>query len=123
MKKTAGVKGLFYTDIVTEIENMIAHLERQRTRIDTALEALRGLSDAVEPEAKPVEVQKDKRRSTSSEGRQRQIEGMRRYWAAKRTAGKKAAPKKATKKGGLTAAGRKALSDAMKKRWAAKNVG
>jgi hypothetical protein len=71
----------------------------------------------------------------SAAGRRALIAGTKKRWAAIRAAkaaaaaparvaaAPKAAPAKATvpvKKGGLTAAGRKALSTAMKKRWAAK---
>ena len=55
---------------------------------------------------------------------------MRAYWAAKKAGGKKTAKKatkkatkKAAKKGGLTSAGRKALSENMKRMWAEKKLG
>jgi hypothetical protein len=100
-----------------DLTSIIQQLERQRTAIDNAIEALRGVSGESQPAPKRGRP-KGKKRSMS-EGRQRQAEAMRAYWAAKKAGGKKAT-KKAAKKRGLTAAGRKALSDAMKKRWAAK---
>ena len=75
------------------------------------------------------------KRKMSAAGRRAIIAGIKKRWAAIRAAkaaaeapapvaaAPKAAPAKApvpVKKGGLTAAGRKALSIAMKKRWAAK---
>ena len=81
------------------IESIIEHLEAQKAAIDKALEALRevGVTEA------PVREETANARSIAQKAR----------WAAKK-AGKK--------KGGLTAAGRKRLSDNMKKRWAAKQA-
>jgi hypothetical protein len=110
---------------VPDLTSIIQQLERQRTAIDNAIEALRGVSGESQPAVKrrgrpPKKVAK---RSMSAEGRQRQIAAMRKYWAAKKAGGKKVAAKKAKKKGGLTAAGRKILSENMKRMWAEKKLG
>src|SRR5947209_20233995 len=99
---------------MTQIQNIIAQLQRQRTAIDTAIAALRGIDD------QPTVVTSGPGSTATqpgavSEGRQRQIEAMRRYWA-----GKKSAPKKAA--GGITPAGRKRLAEAMRQRWAARRA-
>jgi hypothetical protein len=73
---------------VSEIDNIISQLERQRTAIDNAIEALRGVSGASRPAAKRPGRSKGKKRSMSPEGRQRQIEAMRKYWAEKKAGGK-----------------------------------
>ena len=106
---------------MSDIQNIITELERQRAAIDNALEALRGVTGqtAVARRGRP----KGTKRSTSVDGRQRQIEAMRAYWAAKKAGGKKVTTKKATKKRALTAAGRKALSENMKRLWATKRAG
>jgi hypothetical protein len=106
-----------------DIESIIQQLERQRTAIDNAIEALRGVSGESQPAAKRRgRPPKAAKRSMSAAGRQRQIAAMRAYWAAKKAGGKKAT-KKAAKKRGLTAAGRKRLSDNMKRMWAEKKLG
>jgi hypothetical protein len=106
---------------MTDISNIIAQLERQRSAIDNAIEALWGVSDqpAAKRRGRPPKAAK---RGVSAEGRQRQIAAMRKYWAAKKAGGKKAT-KKAAKKRGLTAAGRKRLSENMKRMWAEKRLG
>ena len=82
------------------LESIIADLERQRASIDNALKALRGITD--EPIAtkrgRPKGTNKAKKRAMSTEGRQRQIEAMRKYWAVKKAAAKKASKKRAAKK-------------------------
>jgi hypothetical protein len=101
---------------VTSLDDIVTQLERQRDAIDNALEALRGISAQSSGDRTGAE-RSGKRRGPNSEGRHRQIEAMRRYWAAKK-AGKKTALAK--KKTGLTVAGRRKLSENMHKRWAAK---
>ncbi len=86
---------------MTDLASIIQQLEQQRAAIDNALEVLRGLPVAAsQPAAKRPGKRKKSKRSMSSEGRQRQIEAMRQYWAKKKAGGNKAASKKATKKGG-----------------------
>jgi hypothetical protein len=106
---------------MTDIASIISQLERQRSAIGNAIEALRGVSGqpAAKRRGRPP---KGKKGSMSAEGRQRQIEAMRRYWAARKRGGMKAT-KKAIKKRRLTAAGRKALSENMKRMWAEKRLG
>jgi hypothetical protein len=101
---------------MSDIDSIIQQLERQKTAIDQALQALRGMSGAAIGTARGT-----KRTGVSPEGRQRQIEAMRRYWAKKR-AGQPAATKKRRGGRGLTEAGRKALSENMRRMWAAKRT-
>jgi len=93
---------------------------------------------SVEPDSKPsasVDPTVPVKRKMSAAGRRAIIAGAKKRWAAIRAAkaaamaptpvaaAPKAAPAKApvpVKRGGLTTAGRKALSIAMKNRWAAK---
>jgi hypothetical protein len=93
---------------------------------------------SVEPDSKPRETVGPKspvKRKMSAAGRRAIIAGTKKRWAAIKAAkaaaeaaasaaaAPKSTPAKAlvpVKKGGLTAAGRKALSIAMKKRWVAK---
>ncbi len=90
---------------MTDIHAIITELEQRRAAIDAAITALRGVGTGGVATAPTV-----------SDGRQRQIEAMRRYWAQR-----KAASKTSTKKrGGITPEGRKRLAAAMRKRWAAK---
>ncbi len=67
---------------MSDIENIITELERQRAAIDNALEALRGITR--QTTSKRPGRPKGSKRVKSADGRQRQIEAMRRYWAAKR---------------------------------------
>jgi hypothetical protein len=108
---------------MTDIANIITLLEQKRTAINSAIEALgivRG-QPAVKKRGRP----KGSKDRSSVEGRQRQAEAMRVYWAAKKAGkkGPKKATKKATKKRRLTAAGRKALSENMKRMWREKKLG
>ncbi len=109
---------------MSDIDSIITQLERRRASIETALEALRGLSGDIAIKRGPGRPQGSgqKRTGMSSEGRKRQAEAMRAYWAARKAGAKKPA-KKAAKKGGLTAAGRKTLSENMKRMWAEKKLG
>ena len=101
---------LAYAYKVTHIQEIVRQLEEYKRALDSAIDALQGREGA--------------RKLTSgiSDGRQRQIEAMRRYWAQKKAA---AGNKRATTKsrvGGITPAGRKRLSESMRKRWAAKRA-
>jgi hypothetical protein len=82
---------------VNGLDDIIAQLEHQRTAIDQALEALRGVAQktiSAKPLGRPKSAKKaTKKRVVSDEGRQRQIEAMRRYWATKKKAAKQAARK------------------------------
>ena len=124
------------------LSEVIKKLEQQRTAIENALSALRELDspgfDATA--AAPARRGRPPKRKggMTAEGRRRLSEALRARWAAKRagTAAKPAAaaksapaaksaaaPKAAKRKGGITAAGRKKLSEALKARWAAKRAG
>jgi hypothetical protein len=91
-----------------EIDTIIAHLEQRKKALDTAITALRG-SDGQGPSSGE--------QSGLTDGRQRQIEAMRRYWAEKRAA---ASRKKFVRR--ITPEGRRRLAEAMRKRWAAKRA-
>jgi len=110
------------------IEAAIHGFEAQKKAIDNQIAELRGmLTEAPEPaEELPA---KGTRRKFSAAARKRMREAQRARWAklkgesapaAKMAA--KPAVKAAKSEGGITAAGRKALSVAMKKRWAAKKA-
>jgi hypothetical protein len=102
-----------------DISSIIADLERQKSAIDNALAALRGIGG--QPAAKKRGRPKCTKDRGSVDGRQRQADSMRKYWAARKALSKRT--KKAAKKTGLTAAGRKALSENMKRMWAEKRLG
>jgi hypothetical protein len=132
------------------LSEVIKKLEQQRTAIENALSALReldspGFEAAAAAPARRGRPPKRKGGMTA-EGRRRLSEALRARWAAKRagTAAKPSAPAKsapaaksapsaapktapapkaANRKGGITAAGRKKLSEALKARWAAKRAG
>jgi hypothetical protein len=82
------------------IQDVIKKLEQQRAAIERALAALRAVDADVE----------------GTDAEDNEAEGS-------ETEAVTAAPRKATKKGGMTAAGRKRLSEALKRRWAAKKEG
>jgi|ERR1700733_6936506 hypothetical protein len=112
------------------IEAAIDGFEAQKQRIDNQIAELRAMLTGA-PKATEEAPAKETRRKFSAAARKRMREAQQARWAkikgtasvptAKVPATK--APAKAAKpKGGLTAAGRKALSIAMKKRWAAKRA-
>jgi hypothetical protein len=130
-------------------DHILSLLISERDKLDAAIEALHGstktesgpnrkaASPSVERASKPpatVAPTKPAKRKLSDAGRKAIIAATKKRWAAINAAKAaaapawvaataKAAPAKApaaVKKGGLTEAGRKALSIAMKKRWAAK---
>ena len=82
---------------LNDIQNIIERLEQQRAAIDNALAALREVS-GTEPKKRrgrpPNSRAKKRTRNISPEGRQRQIEAMRKYWAKKKAGATKRAPKK-----------------------------
>jgi hypothetical protein len=69
------------------IDDIIKQLEAQRTSIERALEALRGLP-ATDTEVKtiPISAPATRKGGMTPEGRKRLAEAMRRRWLAKRTA-------------------------------------
>lgn len=81
-----------------DIISIITQLERQRNAINTALQSLREISGH-ETGPKKVGRSKGSKKHVgmSTEGRKRQIEAMRGYWAAKRAIAKKSPTKKSTK--------------------------
>jgi hypothetical protein len=116
-------------------DHILALLISERDKLTAAIGALQ--QDSKPPAS--VGPTAPAKRKMSAAGRRAIIEGTKKRWAAINAAKAavetpapvpvpiaatpKAAPKKAPapgRKGGLTAAGRKALSLAMKKRWAAK---
>jgi hypothetical protein len=132
-------------------DHILALLISERDKLNGAIEALQGPTPETTPgpgrKAVLPSVEQDStpassvgpptpvKRKLSAAGRRAIIAATKKRWAAVKAAKAaaaapalvattpKAAPAKApvpAKKGGLTAAGRKALSIAMKKRWAAK---
>jgi hypothetical protein len=111
----------------TIIQAAIDGFEAQKQRIDIQIAELRAMMTGAPKTSSPEKGQpKRRRRKLSAEAIKRMREGQKRRWAkirgeseapAAKTVAKKAKPKR-----GITAAGRKALSIAMKKRWAAKKA-
>ena|ERR1700722_8552628 len=117
---------------------IVSLLIEERSRLEAAIAALQRSPKPVkeEPPALPnVKAAASKRKGISAEARRRMAEAQKRRYAAikaAKAAAEAPAPVAATpkgvpakapvpvKKGTLTEAGRKALSIAMKKRWAAK---
>jgi hypothetical protein len=119
--------------MIDGIKDVVARLKRQKTAIDKALAALRGI-DALDGHKPGVEVSEavpsrsSKRKGgMTPEGRKRLSAALRKRWAAKRAAegatGATLAEAPATKKRAFSAATRKRLAEAMKKRWAVKRAG
>jgi len=75
---------------LSDIANIIARLEKQRTSIITAISALRALEGTAAPAA-PVtrHTAPKKRGKLSAEGRKRIVEAMKKRWAARKAAEKK----------------------------------
>ncbi len=103
-------------------------LELRKAAIERALEALRSLEGGA-PEQEPGR----RAGGMSPEGKQRLIAALKRRWAVRRRAAKKAAvagllatapaPTPAKPKGGgVTPEGRRRLAEAMKRRWAVKRA-
>jgi hypothetical protein len=119
------------------IEAAIDGFEAQKQRIDVQIAQLRAMLTGASESAEEAPA-KGTRKRFSAASRKRMREAQQIRWAkfkgtasapaakappqtAAKTAGK-AAAKAAKPKGGITVAGRKALSIAMKKRWAAKKA-
>jgi len=77
---------------VSDISNVIARLEKQRSNIDNAISALRNL-EGNQPAAPKVGVAPQKRRRMSAEARKRISEAVRKRWADKKAADAKKAKK------------------------------
>jgi hypothetical protein len=77
---------------MNDIEKVIARLEEQRTKIDTAISALRNLQGNQPTQTKAVAAP-PKRRPMSAEGRKRIADAVRKRWADKRAADAKKAKK------------------------------
>jgi hypothetical protein len=106
-----------------DVSTIIADLEQQRDAIDRAFAALRDVGGAA-GEAAPAKRRgrpPGSMKTVSADTGNKRSEGQKRRWEAKKAAGTAVATKSATKKRGLTAAGRKRLSEMMKARWASKN--
>ena len=115
------------TQLTDGLASIIAQLERQKSAIDRALEALRDVDFATEPTpAKRVAVKAPVKAAVD-----RRSEGQRKRWALKKTAEatSEATPettparKETSTRSRVTPEGRQKLADAMKKRWAAKRAG
>jgi len=104
------------------IEAAIVGFEAQKKSIDAQIAELRAMLTPTPVSAE--ETPKTTRRKFSAAVRKRMQEAQRLRWAKIRgeSAPAKKTAKTAKPKTGITAAGRKALSIAMKKRWAAKKV-
>ena len=91
---------------MTNLQQIISDLERQKAAIESALAALRGLSaGAPQPRGPRLPAETagpgrppEKRSNLSDEGRQRIAKAQRERWAAKKAAGKKAVSKTALSK-------------------------
>lgn len=107
-----------------DLSSIINNLEQQRTAIENALAALRGIGGetTTKRRGRRLGTKKVDGSGMTVAGRKRQAEAMRRYWAQRKAGGKRAT-KKAAKKGVLTDAGRKILSENMKRMWAEKKLG
>jgi hypothetical protein len=110
------------------LSHVIWQLEQRKAAIGRALEALRSLEGGA-----PAQESSPRRGGMSPEGKQRLIAALKRRWAARKRAAKKAAvaglvattpgstPAK-RKGGGMTPEGRRRLAEALKRRWAAKRA-
>jgi hypothetical protein len=123
MSKWFGENGTMAKLTTTIIEAAIAGFEAQKKSIDAQIAELRAMLTGP-PESAEEAPAKGTRRKRSAAARKRMREAQRARWA--KIKGESAPVKKTAKagkpKGGITAAGRKALSIAMKKRWAAKKA-
>jgi hypothetical protein len=100
---------------LSDFDGIIASLELQRQAIERALEALREVTGTGAPAAgkrgRPAGKTIGTKRVLSPEGRKAIIAATKRRWAAAKKG--QSTPAAAEKRGGLSAAGRKRLSDAM----------
>ncbi len=75
----------------TGLESIIAQLERQKSAVGRALEALRNIEGTVVADSLPTPQKRasaptKRKRGITPEGRRRLAEAMKRRWAVKRTA-------------------------------------
>ena len=106
------------------LSGIIAQLERQRSAIDRALEALREVEGIDATSAAPVRHVAVKAPGKSAADRR--SEGQRKRWApkkAKEAAVEQIAHDEPTTHSRITAEGRQKLAEAMRKRWAVKRAG
>jgi hypothetical protein len=96
------------------LDGVIKQLEAQKTAIERALEALR--------EVARIEGSPSAAAPVKDTGESRRAAGQKKRWAAKKAQGAEAPAKKAPRRSGMTAEGRKRISEAAKKRWALKRV-
>lgn len=110
------------------LSDIIRQLEQQRTAIERALDALRGVETTGGGNVLPAPRRPGRparKGGMTPEGRRRLSEALKARWATKRAgspAQAKASAKKAARKGGMTPEGRKRLSEALRKRWAVKRA-
>jgi hypothetical protein len=118
-------------ELMAGFASVIAQLEQQRTAIDKALTALRDIDGAgPAPIAEALSAPATRKGGMTAEGKERLVAALKKRWAAKKKAAKKAAAvaapaetasataAPAKRKGGMTEEGRKKLAEAMKRRWA-----
>lgn len=105
------------------LELALKGLEADRARIDDEITQIRKQligGPGLAKDSAPMETGVRRRRTMSAAARKRISEGMKRRYAAIRSAIESPSQKKPAPTAGLSAAGRKKLSEAMKARWAAK---
>ena len=111
-------------DLTDALSGIIAQLERQRSAIDRALEALREVEGTETPTVAPIKRAAVKAPAKSAADRR--SEGQRKRWAAKKAeqaAVEQIAHEEPGTQSGITAEGRQKLAEAMRKRWAVKRAG
>ena len=107
----------------TIIEAAIYGFEAQKRSIDAQIAELRALmTGAPESPSTKEGHPRRKRRKLSPEAIKRMREGQQRRWAKARGESQVSATATSKPKRKISAAGRKAISAAMKKRWAAKKA-
>jgi len=119
-----GIKGTMAQLTKAVIEAAIHGFEARKRDIDIQIAELRELLTGADS-AHTATPPEHKRRHVSAAARKRMREAQRARWAkikGESISPAKAAAKAAKRKGGLTPEGRKKLSLAMKKRWAAKKA-
>jgi len=103
--------------LLTILADLRIELNRLNQAI-AALESLDGTATATTPAAKTTSEQAKKRGLTPA-GRRRLSAMMKARWAARRNAAAKPAPKATSVRHTMSAACRKKIADAQRKRWAA----
>jgi hypothetical protein len=113
-------------------DGIITQLRQQRSAIDKALEALRIVDGTAPAETTTAEAPATRKGGMTPEGKARLVAALKKRWAAKKRAAKKAASlapvaaatpaTPAKNKPRFTPEGRKRLAEAMKRRWAVKRA-